>query len=169
MREVVTSFADAVAAEGEEPYFCFCATLRIFGDIGDLEAIGHQLGLQPTCMYRKGERKSPRRPDVWPRDGWLYQPPVDENRPLEEHIMALWDRLRPHMAFLKVSLIIRWTSFVATAPTAVRRGSRSVTSVWASSLSWRSRSACRSSSREAGPSQPLHVTGHLRSTRIRLG
>jgi hypothetical protein len=99
--EIVTSFADAVAPEGEKPYFCFCATLRIFGDIGELEAIGRQLGLQPTRMYRKGERKSPHRPDVWPRDGWLYQPPVDENRPLEDHILALWDRIRPQMAFLK--------------------------------------------------------------------
>lgn len=101
MSEIVTSFGDAVAPEGEEPYFCFCATLRIFGDIGDLEAIGRQLGLQPKRMYRKGERKSPRRADVWPRDGWLYRPPVDESRPLEEHIMALWDVLRPHIAFLK--------------------------------------------------------------------
>ena len=101
MSEIVTSLADAVAPEDEEPYFCFCATLRIFGNIGDLEVIGRELGLQPTRMYRKGERKSPRRPDVWPRDGWLYKPPVDENRPLEEHIMALWELLRPHMAFLK--------------------------------------------------------------------
>ena len=101
MSEIVTSFADAVTPDGEEPYFCFCATLRIFGDIGDLEAIGRKLDLQPTRMYRKGERKRPWRADVWPRDGWMYQPPVDESRPLEEHIMALWDRLRPHIDFLK--------------------------------------------------------------------
>ena len=44
MSEIVTSFADAEPPEGEEPYFCFCAVLRI---------------------------------------------------------MALWDRLRPHMTYLK--------------------------------------------------------------------
>jgi len=101
VREIVTSFVDAVPPEGEEPYFAFCATLRIFGDLGDLDVISSGLGLCPTRSYHKGERKFPHRADVWPRDGWLYQPPVDESRPLEEHIMALWDRLRPHMAFLK--------------------------------------------------------------------
>jgi hypothetical protein len=99
--ETVASFEDAVPPEGEEPYFCFCATLRIFGDLGDLDAISRELSLHPTRNYRKGERKSPHRADVWPRDGWLYRAPVDENRPLEEHIMALWDQLRPHMAYLK--------------------------------------------------------------------
>lgn len=100
MDDFPTSFADALAPEGEQPYFCFSASLRIFGDIGDLDHISRILGLQPTRIHRKGERKSPRRPDTWQEDAWLYQPPVDENRPLEVHIMALWDRLRPHMAFL---------------------------------------------------------------------
>jgi hypothetical protein len=99
--EIVTSLADATPPEGEEPYFCFSATLRIFGEIGDLDAISRTLGLQPKHTHRKGERKSPSRPDTWKEDAWLYEPPVDENRSLEEHIMALWDRLRPNMDFLK--------------------------------------------------------------------
>ncbi len=101
MSEIATSFADAVPPQGEEPYFKFSATLRIFGDIGDLDEISRTLGLQPKHTHRKGELKSPRRPDVWKEDAWLYEPPAEENRPLEEHIMALWDQLRPHMTFLK--------------------------------------------------------------------
>ncbi len=101
MSEVVTSFADADVPKGEEPYFCFSVVIRIFGDIGDLDQISRTLGLKPTKCHKRGELKSRQRPDKWKEDAWLYEPPIDENRPLEEHIMALWDRLRPHMQLLK--------------------------------------------------------------------
>jgi hypothetical protein len=32
---------------------------------------------------------------------WSYQPPVDRARPLHEHIMALWDAIRPHIPYLR--------------------------------------------------------------------
>jgi len=32
---------------------------------------------------------------------WIYQPSVDRERPLDEHIMALWDAVRPHIPYLR--------------------------------------------------------------------
>lgn len=32
---------------------------------------------------------------------WLYTAPVARERPLEEHIMALWDTVRPHIPYLR--------------------------------------------------------------------
>jgi hypothetical protein len=87
---------------GDTPRFRFRATLRIFGIIDDLDEITRNLALAPTRIHRKGEPKFPSRPEnVWKEDAWFYEPPVDRKRPLEEHIMELWDRLRPHMKYLK--------------------------------------------------------------------
>jgi hypothetical protein len=83
----------------EETYFSYSATLRIFGDIADIEQISNALGLTPTDSHRKGERRkkpaSPHRHDMW-----AYSPPVDESECLHKHIDALWDVLKPHKLYL---------------------------------------------------------------------
>src|SRR4051794_14408306 len=90
---------DDVVIGAEEPYFCFSSTLRIWGDIPDLEAISHHLGLEPTHAHRKGEKRGPRSPG-YRHDHWSYAPPVAEERPLEEHIKALWEAVRQHVDYL---------------------------------------------------------------------
>jgi hypothetical protein len=89
---------------GEEPdeenYFCFSATLRIYGDDLPFEELSQRLGVQPTRSYRKGERRGPRSP-CYSRDGWLFQPPLAETEPLERHIEALWEVVRPALDYLK--------------------------------------------------------------------
>src|SRR5438094_7740375 len=80
----------------EQPYFGFIATLRIWGDIPDLDDISRRLGLTPTHAHRKGERRGPRSPG-YEHDHWSYTAPVDEKRPLEEHILALWESVRFHV------------------------------------------------------------------------
>jgi Domain of unknown function (DUF4279) len=48
---------------GEEPdeanYFRFSARLRIHGDNVPFEEISERLGIQPTHLHRKGERRGP--------------------------------------------------------------------------------------------------------------
>jgi hypothetical protein len=89
---------------GEEPdeanYFCFSATLRIHGDGVPFQEISHRLGVEPTNLHSKGERRGPRSP-AWPDDAWHYQPAVPETEPLERHIEALWQVVRPQVAYLK--------------------------------------------------------------------
>ncbi|SRR5260221_8686297 len=86
----------------EEPvFFKFSATLRIFGDGVDMAEISRTLGLTPTHSHRKGERRTASRSEHWPRDMWSYQAPIDREKPLHEHIMALWDAVRPHMSYLR--------------------------------------------------------------------
>jgi hypothetical protein len=74
----------------EEVYFAFSASLRIFGDIPDVEQISAALGIQPTH-----EDAEPYRQDMW----W-YSPTLDESEALEKHIDALWEKLKPHKAYL---------------------------------------------------------------------
>ena len=87
--------------EVDEPvYFSnFKASLRITGDGLDFDEISQTLGLTPTTTRRKGvtpgSHKPPREHDLW-----LYTAPVARDRPLDEHIMALWDAVRPHMSYL---------------------------------------------------------------------
>jgi hypothetical protein len=88
--------------KGKEPdyYAHFRATLRIVGDGLDFDEISQTLGLTPTTTRRKGAAPGshtlPGKPDLW-----LYRAPVARERPLDEHIMALWDAVRPQMAYLR--------------------------------------------------------------------
>jgi hypothetical protein len=79
----------------EEIYFAYSATLRVAGDIPDLDAISQSLGLSPTHAHRRGERKGPRSPE-YRSEMWMFTAPVDEERPLHEHIDSLWTHLEPH-------------------------------------------------------------------------
>ena len=101
MNEGPNSPEPEVIYPAEEPYFAFSATLRIHGEIGDLEEISRTLGVAPTHTHRGGELALPKRSATWKDDAWHFRAPLDESRPLEEHITALWSQLRPHMAYLK--------------------------------------------------------------------
>ncbi|MFZ5975124.1 MAG: DUF4279 domain-containing protein [Bacillota bacterium] len=89
-------------SEEEVIYFCFSSTLRIFGDIDNLNQISKTLGLKPTYSHKKGEPKSKKNNNiVWDRDMWSYDSPVPEDRHLDVHIQKLWDILKPHKEYLK--------------------------------------------------------------------
>ena len=92
------------ALRGEEPdeptYFAFMASLRIHGDGLPFEEISGQLGVQPTSVHRKGERRGPKSP-LYLDDAWHFQPTLPETAPLEKHIEALWEVVKPHTHYLK--------------------------------------------------------------------
>jgi len=83
----------------EDTYFAYSATLRIFGEIPNLEEISATLKLQPTDSHRKGEKRNSRAA-AYSHDMWSYNPPVDESEPLQRHIDALWLELKPHKLYL---------------------------------------------------------------------
>jgi len=89
-----------VVCDVEHPEFFYSATLRIWGDIPDADGITRRLSVRPTHTHRKGDRRGPRSPP-YQHDMWSYRAPVEETRPLEEHIMALWEAVRPNLAYLK--------------------------------------------------------------------
>jgi hypothetical protein len=90
-----------VVPEEPEYFFRFSATLRIFGDIEDLEAITAMLGVTPTHMHRRGEKPLPTSFSSYEHDMWSYSAPVPRDRPLEAHLESLWSCVRPHVAYLK--------------------------------------------------------------------
>lgn len=83
-----------------KPYFAFRASLRIFGTIPDPNEITQALSLSPTHSHRRGDRRRPTA-DPWDHDMWSYTVPLPEDRPLEEHLLALWEVLRTHVSYLK--------------------------------------------------------------------
>lgn len=89
-----------VIHKDEPVFFNFSASLRIYGDGVDIDKISRTLGFTPTHSHRKGERRTPSSAP-WPHDMWSYQSLVDRARPLHEHIMALWDAIRPHIPYLR--------------------------------------------------------------------
>jgi len=92
------------AMSGEEPdeptYFAFMASLRIHGENLPFEEISDRLGVTPTMMRRKGERRSPKAP-LYIENAWHFQPDLPESAPLERHIDAVWQVVKPHVVYLK--------------------------------------------------------------------
>src|SRR5262249_46325128 len=85
----------------DEPnYFCFSATLRIHGDDVPFEEISQRLGVQPTRLHRKGERRGPRSP-AYRDDAWQLQAPLPETEPLARPLQALWAVVRLQLEYLK--------------------------------------------------------------------
>jgi hypothetical protein len=84
--------------QNETYYFAYSASLRIFGDIPNLNDISLALGLQPTHTHKKGE--TGRGSVCHKQDMWAYDPPVDKAEPLHKHIDELWARVRPHKDYL---------------------------------------------------------------------
>ena len=85
--------AQKPSADEPNNFFKFKVTLRIVGDGLDLEEISRTLGLSPTHTHIKGERRE--------NDMWSYTVPIAREQPLEDHIMALWDAVRPHIPYLR--------------------------------------------------------------------
>jgi hypothetical protein len=83
----------------EKTYFAYSATLRIFGDIPNLEEITTRLGLQPTNTHRKGDKPGSKSPG-YRHDMWAYTPSLDKSELLEKHIDVLWEKLKPHKHYL---------------------------------------------------------------------
>jgi hypothetical protein len=90
--------------DGEEGdggvFFHFRATLRVFGDAVPFDEITERLGVQPTHVHRKEERRTPRSRG-YPHDMWSFQPPLPKTEPLERHIEELWNVVRPALDYLK--------------------------------------------------------------------
>ena len=89
---------------GEEPdeptYFAYGAGLRIHGDGLPLDEIAKRLGVEPTHVHRKGEKRGPRSPG-YGDDAWHFESPLAETEPLERHLEALWAVVKPHVGYLK--------------------------------------------------------------------
>jgi Domain of unknown function (DUF4279) len=86
--------------DNEAVYFAFGATLRITGDIASPEEISRVLGLQPTHLHRRGERRSARAAP-YEHDMWAYEAPVAEEQPLSEHLRALRAAIGDQAGYLK--------------------------------------------------------------------
>jgi hypothetical protein len=96
----VTIKRGSPASGGDERLsFAYSATLRIFGDIPDLEDISVHLGLEPTYTHRKHDKPRPASKEFG-HDMWSYSPALHESEPLERHIDELWKKLRPHKEYL---------------------------------------------------------------------
>ena len=93
------SLADIADQQDEPSYFCYSATLRIFGSIPDLDEITRNLGLDPTHVHRRGELRG-LGSQCYEQDAWLYEPPIEEHEPLHVHIDALWRAIRQHKEYL---------------------------------------------------------------------
>jgi hypothetical protein len=91
---------EEVIYEVENPYFCFSATLRIFGQNLDLDAITERLGVHPSHVHRKGERRGPRSPE-YKHDMWSLKAPLPEETALEDHLEWLHHALAPQFTYLK--------------------------------------------------------------------
>jgi hypothetical protein len=83
----------------EESYFAYSATLRICGQIGNLDEITRNMGLSPTKVHRVGERRGERSPP-FEHDLWSYAPSVPKGEPLAKHIDALWAAIRDKKSYL---------------------------------------------------------------------
>jgi hypothetical protein len=95
-----TDSVEAIASAEQESYFEFSATLRIFGIIADLDGITRTLGLNPTHLHRRGEKRG-LRSKPYDHDMWSYTAPVPVACPLQEHLAMLWKALQPHVEYLK--------------------------------------------------------------------
>jgi hypothetical protein len=76
------------------------AALIITGEGLDFDEISRKLGLVPTSLSRKGERYGHAK-TLCDFNMWYFVVAVDGLRPLDEHIVALWDLVRPHFEFLR--------------------------------------------------------------------
>jgi len=81
-------------------YFACSATLRIFGNIPDLDEITWHLGVAPSETHRKGERGWGPSLPPYEHDMWSYNAPVEKAEPLHVHVDALWNTFRERKEYL---------------------------------------------------------------------
>ena len=81
--------APEIEEPGEETFFRYSASLRIFGNIPSIDELTRRLGVSPTHAHRRGEERGPHsRP--YEHDMWAYKAPVPSTEPLHVHIDELW-------------------------------------------------------------------------------
>jgi hypothetical protein len=89
------------SGEGQsEIYFNYGATLRIFGDIPDLDEITQHLGVTPSDTHRKGTHGWGPNLPPYEHDMWSYKAPVKKTEPLSVHIETLWNTFRGRKEYL---------------------------------------------------------------------
>lgn len=89
-----SSSADSEVEErGEETYFNFSATLRIFGNIPSIDELSQTLGVSPTHSHRRRENRDPLSLP-YRHDMWIYEVPITSTEPLHIHIDELWNVFR---------------------------------------------------------------------------
>lgn len=91
--------ADLADIQASDRWFAYSATLRIFGDIPDLDEITRHLGVVPTYVHRKNESRGPHFP-VYKDDMWGYDAPMDKHESLHLHIDMLWNTFKGHKPYL---------------------------------------------------------------------
>lgn len=87
--------AQDLGLDGDRAWFRFSATLRIFGEMADLDEITATLGLSPTHAHRRGDRRA-LQAQPFEHDMWSYTAPVLKDRPLDVHLHSLWTQIKPH-------------------------------------------------------------------------
>jgi hypothetical protein len=80
--------------ETDELYFAYSATLRISGEIEDLNDITELLSINPTHTHKKDEKRS-KKSQPYRDDMWMYSPNISEEKHLSEHITELWNSIKP--------------------------------------------------------------------------
>lgn len=86
--------------DDQPPEILASATLRIFGTIESLAEITNTLGLQPTDIHRKGEKRSARA-QPYEHDMWRLRAPLPREEPLEKHLLWLKEMLSPQREYLR--------------------------------------------------------------------
>jgi hypothetical protein len=84
----------------DEIYFNYSATLRVFGDIPDLDEITHRLGITPSEAHRRGTRGWGPNLPPYEHDMWSYKAPVKKTERLNVHIETLWKTVRVRKEYL---------------------------------------------------------------------
>jgi hypothetical protein len=90
----------AVRENSDKIYFAHNATLRIFGNIPDLDEITQALGITPSSTHRKGDRFTGRILKPYAHDMWSYDAPAKETEPLHVHIDNLWNTFKGRKEYL---------------------------------------------------------------------
>jgi len=82
----------------EDYHFRYSATLRIWGDIDNLNEISTTLKLEPTYVHKKGEQAPLK--SVHKFDMWGYTVPVARAQSFALHLNTLWAAIRSHKDYL---------------------------------------------------------------------
>jgi Domain of unknown function (DUF4279) len=92
----------SASGEGQEEdiYFIYGATLRIFGNIPNLDEITQLLSVAPSDTHRKGDRGWGPNLPPYEHDMWSYKAPVQKTEPLHVHIDTLWNTFRERKEYL---------------------------------------------------------------------
>ncbi len=89
------------------------ACFRFLGEGLDPDVVTRRLGIEPSEMHRKGEkRRGPRCCTPWREDLWLLASSLGEGATVEAHVGALLNELEPRAAEIQELRSAGWeTSF----------------------------------------------------------